>query len=103
MSEKSYIGTSTEGNPAVSLKDADQATRGMISAGVMIGSIFTKTVYIGVITPFLFAYLGSSNVLVTATIRTLSRLRPVAKIRRRRSSRLARTNSFSSSLAQETG
>ena len=65
VSEKSCVGTSTEGNPAVSLKDADQVTRGTIPTGVMIGSIFTKTVYIGVISPFLFAYLGSSNVLVS--------------------------------------
>lgn len=65
VSEKSSPDTSREGNSAARLKDADQATQGSVSTRNLIEPIFLKTIYIGAIAPFLFAYLGSSNVLVS--------------------------------------
>jgi len=55
---------SAEGNSTARLKDADQVTH-TISTRNLIEPIFMKTIYIEVIAPFLFAYLGSSNVLVS--------------------------------------
>src|SRR5579864_5920838 len=61
VSEKKSLDPSVEGK----LNDTDRVTRDPIPAGALIGSIFTKTVYVGAITPFLFAYLGSSSALVS--------------------------------------
>jgi hypothetical protein len=53
------------GNSTVGLKQSDDVTRGTISTGDLIGKIFTKTFFVGVIAPLLFAYLGSASVLVS--------------------------------------
>jgi hypothetical protein len=62
VSEKSSPGVSDEGKPATV---AGGSTGGVISTRELIEPIFLKTVYIGVIAPFLFAYLGSSDVLIS--------------------------------------
>jgi hypothetical protein len=68
VSENSSLDPPAEKYPSVSftgggLKDADQMTRGTISTRDLIEPIFAKTVFISLIATFLFAYLGSSNVL----------------------------------------
>jgi hypothetical protein len=45
------------------VEDAEQVTTDTISTRNLIEPIFMKTIYIGVITPLLFAYLGSYDVL----------------------------------------
>jgi hypothetical protein len=61
------VDRSVEGLPSASSSErrdeAGQAVPGTISTRDLIEPIFMKTVYIGVIVPFLFTYLGSSNVL----------------------------------------
>jgi hypothetical protein len=43
--------------------EAERAPTGMISTRELIDPIFMKTLYMGVMTPLLFAYLGSTNAL----------------------------------------
>ena len=62
MSEKSSQEPSLPGSSSERLNEADNAATGTISTRDLIEPIFMKTVYVGVIAPFLFAYLGSSNV-----------------------------------------
>jgi hypothetical protein len=48
---------------SVPLNEADRAMPGTISTRDLLEPIFMRTFYVGVITPLLFAYLGSSNLL----------------------------------------
>lgn len=52
------------------LEQIDRSKQEAISTGNFVGAIFTKIFYVGVIAPFLFAYLGKSNVLTSFDVQS---------------------------------